>query len=155
MPWHWEEQIPIRVERLEWALQLLQNQRNMYTSEFRAAQPDIQLTGGDMIHIMNEWMNNPQNSMKPDSLIALNQITRSKHHDFVKSRFGAMRFSIIGNEALVDHLIRFNLCGDVQPAAIHNFCEPWAAYTITYQYKEAKSASEKQEPGHIRRAKHL
>ena len=32
----------------------------MHISKFRAVQPDIQLTDDDMMHIMNDWRNNPE-----------------------------------------------------------------------------------------------
>ena len=138
VPGHWDEQIPSRVERLEWILQLLQNQRNMCTSKFRAAQPDNHLADNDMRRIMNDWRNNPEIWMCPENLCRLNKMTGSSRHDFVKSRFCAMKLSLLGNEPLGDHLIRFNLCGDAQPAVIHNVCQSWAAYTSTDQYKHDK-----------------
>ena len=108
-----------------------------------------------MKEIMNSWRLNPEKWMHPDNLARLKDMSGNAPHDFLKSRFGAMKFQLLGNEALVDHLIRFNLCGAVQTAMVENFCTSWRAYTHTEQYLKAKTASMKQEPGHVRRAKRI
>ena len=104
---------------------------------------------------MNSWRLNPEKWMHPDNLARLKDMSGNAPHDFLNFRFGAMKFQLLGNEALVDHLIRFNLCGAVQPAMVENFCTSWRAYTHTEQYLKAKTASMKQEPGHVRRAKRI
>ena len=163
VPGHWDAENPSRLERLEWVLQLLQEQRDTHTrkrqnqkdARISAAQPDILFTDDDMKEIMNSWRLNPEKWMHPDNLARLKDMSGNAPHDFLKSRFGAMKFQLLGNEALVDHLIRFNLCGAVQPAMVENFCTSWRAYTHTEQYLKAKTASMKQEPGHVRRAKRI
>ena len=66
-----------------------------------------------------------------------------------------MKFHLLGNEALVDYIIRFNLCGAAQPAELQEFCKRWGAYTLTEQYHNAKENSDKNEAGHVRRAKRI
>ena len=122
-------------------------------SRISAAQPDIEFSDNDMIEIMNSWRNTPTLWMKGDNLEMLNNLWGPQRHDYVKSRFGAMKFHLLGNEALVDYIVRYNLRGAVQPEALQAFCERWRLYTLTEQYQKAKNASEKQEPGHLRRPK--
>ena len=66
-----------------------------------------------------------------------------------------MKFQLLGNETLVDHIIRCNLCGAAQPEMLTDFCERWERYTQTDLYLRARRESEKHEPGHVRRAKKL
>jgi hypothetical protein len=161
VPRHSDQEKPNRVERLEWVLELLLEQRSTHTQKLQerndprvsAAQPDIQFSDNDMQEIMNGWRNNPSTWMNEDKLETLDTLQGQQHHKFVKSRFGAMKFHLLGNESLVDHIIRFNLCGAVQPAALLKFCECWSRYTQTEQYLKVRKESEKQEPGHVRRAK--
>ena len=124
-------------------------------SRISAAQPDIEFSDNDMIEIMNSWRNTPTLWMKGDNLEKLNNLWGPQRHDYVKSRFGAMKFHLLGNEALVDYIVRYNLRGAVQPEALQAFCERWRLYTLTEQYQKAKNASEKQEPGHLRRSKKI
>ena len=93
--------------------------------------------------------------MHPESLEILSNLPGSRKHDFTKSRFGAMKFQLLGNEALVDYIIRCNLCGAAQPADLHEFCKLWSEYTLTEQYMKAVKESEKKEEGHVRRAKKI
>ena len=163
IPGHWGEEIKNQMQRLEWALELLQEQRNAHIRRLQqrkdarvsAAQPDIQFFDDDMREIMNSWRSNPRMWMKVHNLAILDSLWGSPRHDFVKSRFGAMKFHLLGNEALVDYIIRYNLCGAAQPAALREFCEFWRRYTLTDQYEKAKRASEKQEAGHVRKAKQI
>jgi hypothetical protein len=66
-----------------------------------------------------------------------------------------MKFQLLGNAALVDYIIRFNLCGAVQPTALCAFCNKWADYTNSDDHKKAKQMSEERERGHMRRAKQI
>ena len=66
-----------------------------------------------------------------------------------------MKFQLLGNQALVDFVIRFNFCGAVQPAALQEFCNLWKKQTATGEHKKAQELSEKQAPEHIRRAKKI
>ena len=66
-----------------------------------------------------------------------------------------MKFHLLGNEALVGYIVRYNLCGAVQPEALQAFCERWRLYTLTEQYQKAPKASEKREPRHLRRSKKI
>ena len=58
----------------------------------------------------------------------------SKRHDVLKGRFGAMKFQPLANEALVGYIIRFNLRGAVQPAALRVFIQTWKECTLTEAY---------------------
>ena len=66
-----------------------------------------------------------------------------------------MKFHLLGNEALVDFIIRFNLCGTAQSADLQEFCKVWKDYTFTEEYKKAKKDSETKGEGHERRAKKI
>ena len=94
---------------------------------------------------MNSWRNTPQIWMHPENLEKLNYLWGSAMHNFIKSRFGAMKFHLLGNEALVGYIIRFNLCGAAQPAELQEFCKRWGEYTLTEQYRKAKKDSEKRQ----------
>ena len=107
------------------------------------------------MEIMSDWKGHPESWMIPDSLSSLQGLVGSKRHDFVKKRFSAMKFHLLGNEALVDYIIRFNFCGAVQPAALQEFCNLWMKYTVTDEHKKAQAQSEQKAPGHIRRAKKI
>jgi hypothetical protein len=154
VPGHWNTENPSGVERLEWVLQLLQKQRDMHTHKWQYSH-DRQFTDDDMKEIMNTWRKNPDMWMQADNLARLPGMKPTAHHDFLKSRFGAMKFQLLGNEALVDHLIRFNLCGAVQPVVLQNFCRSWATYARTPQHLKAQAMSEKQLPGHVRRGRRI
>ena len=86
---------------------------------------------GDMQEIMNDWKRVPEIWMRPDSLSDLEGLPGPKRHGFVKSRLGAMKFQLLGNQALVDFVIRFSSCGAVQPAALQEFCNLWKKQTAT------------------------
>ena len=115
----------------------------------------LKFTEDDMKEIMNCWRNGPEGWMNPGNVFKLAKLTGCQRHDFVKSRFGAMKFQLLGNETLVDHIIRCNLCGAAQPEMLTDFCERWERYTQTDLYLKARRESEKHEPGHVRRAKKL
>ena len=66
-----------------------------------------------------------------------------------------MKFQLLGNAALVDYIIRFNLCGAVQPTALCAFCNKWADYTNSDDHKKAKKLSEARELGYVRRGKQI
>ena len=104
---------------------------------------------------MNDWKRVPEMWMHPDSLSRFEGLWGSKRHDFVKSRFGVMKFQLLGNQALADYIIRFNFCGAVQPAALQEFCNLWKKQIVTEEHKKAQELSEKQAPEHIRRAKKI
>ena len=154
VPGHWDTENPSGVQRLEWVLELVHEQRLLHIQNMQYSH-DQQFTDDDMKKIMNTWRNNTEIWMQPDNLARLPKMKNAVRHDFVKNRFGAMKFQLLGNEALVDHLIRFNLCGAVQPVVLQNFCRSWAAYKITPQHLKAQEMSEKQQPNHVRRAKRI
>ena len=154
VPGHWDTENPSGVQRLEWVLELVHEQRKLHIQNMQYSH-DQQFTDDDMKKIMNTWRNNTEIWMQPDNLARLPKMKNAVRHDFVKHRFGAMKFQLLGNEALVDHLIRFNLCGAVQPVVLQNFCRSWAAYKITPQHLKARHMSEKQQPDHVRRAKRI
>ena len=154
VPGHWDIENPSGVERLEWVLQLLDGQRKLHIQNMQYPH-DRQFTDADMTTIMNTWRKNTDIWMQPQNLALLRQMHGPARHDFVKSRFNVMKFHLLGNEALVDHLIRFNLCGAVQPVVLQNFCRSWAAYKITPQHRKAQEMSAKQQPDHVRRAKRI
>ena len=127
-------------------LEVLQQQHNAHIRELQAkndpsvstAQSDIMLFDPDMIVIMNCWRNNTQMWMHPHQLEKLTQLWSSKKYNLIKSRFNAMKFHLLGNEALVDHIIRFNLLGAAQPATLQKFYKRWREHTLTPQYHNAK-----------------
>ena len=163
VPGRWCQHAPDRMVRLEWVLELLQERRNSHVRRLQgrndprlsAAQPELVFSDTDMQEIMNDWKRVPKNWMHPDSLSHLEGLPGPKRHDFVKSRFGAMKFQLLGNQALVDFVIRFNFCGAAQPAALLEFCNLWINQTATGEHKKAQELSEKQAPEHIRRAKKI
>ena len=163
VPGHWHETNPKRAERLEWVLELLQEQRDLHKKRLQrrtdprvsAAQPDIQFSDNDMTIIMNEWRTTPDKWMQPASFQKLQNLFGQQRHNTIKSSFSAMKFQLLGNAALVDHIIRFNLCGAVQPAMIRNFYDHWRRYTETDEYWKAKLESQKVESDHVRRSKQI
>ena len=66
-----------------------------------------------------------------------------------------MKFQLLGNAALVDHITRFNLCGAVQPAMMRDFCDRWGRYTEPDEYWKAKQQSQKVDSEHVRRSKRI
>ena len=66
-----------------------------------------------------------------------------------------MKFQLLGNAALVDYFIRFNVFGAVQPGALTMFSQLWLEHTHTDAYLKAKKESEKAEPDHVRRSKQI
>ena len=154
VPGHWDTENPSGVQRLEWVLELVHEQRLLHIQNMQYSH-DQQFTDDDMKNIMNTWRNNTEIWMQPDNLARLPKMKNAVRHDFVKTRFGAMKFQLLGNEALVDHLIRFNLCGAVLSVVLQNFCRSWAAYKITPQHLKAQEMSQKQQPNHVRRAKRI
>ena len=163
VPGHWDAEKPKRVERLEWVLELLKEQRDLHTRKLQqrrdprisAAQPDIQFSENDMKEIMNSWRNDPQKWMHPNHLGEFWNMTNAQRHNFGKSRFSVMKFHLLGHETLVDHIIRNNLCGAVRPDMLADFCDRWQRYMQTDLYRKARQESEKREPGHVRRAKRI
>ena len=164
VPGHWDQSVPNRMVRLEWVLELLQERRNAHMHRLgerndprlSAAQPDFVFSDNDMREIMNDWVRRPEMWMRPDSFSALEHLrSETERHDFVKSRYSVMKFQLLGNQALVDYIIRFNLCGAVQPVALQEFCHLWEKETRTEEHKKAQELSQKQAPGHIRRAKKI
>ena len=103
-----------------------------------------------MKEIMNSWRNDPWQWMNPENWKTLQSLWDKQK--YTKKRFTAMKFHLLGNGALVDSIIRCNLCGVVQSTDIQKFYRDWKDYMLTYAYKEAKDASEQKQPGHVRRA---
>ena len=163
VPGHWHETLAFNLRRLEWVLDLLQEQRDLHkrrlqrTMEPRVmhARLDIQFSDEDMIVIMNEWRSTPDKLMQPRSSQKLQTRSRQQRHQTIKSSFSAMKFQLLGNAALVDHIIRFNLCSVAQPAMVRDFCERWRQYTETDEYRKAKQESQKCESDHVRRSNQI
>ena len=91
--------------------------------------------------------------MDPNSFASYEALVGPKKHNVLKSRFSSMKFQLLGNAALVDYIIRFNLCGAVQPTALCAFCNKWANYTNSDDHKKAKKLSEARELGYVRKRK--
>ena len=104
---------------------------------------------------MNELKNTPDKLMQPRISQKLQTRSRKQRHQTIKSSFSAMKFQLLGNAALVDHIIRFNLCGVAQPAMVRDFCDRWRQYTETDEYRKAKHESQKCESDHVRRSKQI
>ena len=110
-------------------MKLLQEQRDLHKKRLqRTMDPrvmrtrhDIQFSDEDMNIIMHEWRSTPDKWMQPRSSQKLQTRSRQQRHQTIKSSFGAMKFQFLGNAALVDHIIRFNLCGAAEPAMVRNF----------------------------------
>ena len=119
------------------------------------ARLDIQFSDEDMIVIMNQWRSTPDKLMQPRSSQKLQTRSRQQRHQTIKSSFSAMKFQLLGNAALVDHIIRFNLCGAAEPAMVRNFCDRWRQYTETDEYRKARQESHKCESDHVRRSKQI
>ena len=165
VPGHWGKEINSSVERMELVLVLLQDQRNAYMRNFQisndqrssAAQLDMrEFSDDDMKEIMNSWRNNPQTWMRrPHKFEKLKDLRVGDRHKFIKSRFNAMKFHLLGNESLVDLIIRLNLCGTAQSADLQQFCKVWKEYTRTEAYEKSKKESKKKVEGHVRKAKKI
>ncbi len=97
-------------------MELLQEQRDLHKKRLQrrtdprvsAAQPDIQFSDNDMTIIMNEWRTTPEKWMQAASFQKLQNLFGQQRHNTIKSSFSAMKFQLLGNAALVDHIIRFN-----------------------------------------------
>ena len=76
-------------------------------------------------------------------------------HDFLKRRFDAMKFQLLGNAALVDFTIRCNLIGAVQPAALQDFMHRWKQYIETPAFRHAQEYSKPKPVGHVRRSQKI
>ena len=163
VPGHWHETLAWPLRRLEWVLELLQEQRDLHKKRLqRTMDPrvmrtrhDIHFSDEDMIIIMNEWRSTPDKWMQPRSSQKLQTRSRQQRHQTIKSSFSAMKFQLLGNAALVDHIIRFNLCGAAEPAMVRNFCDRWRQYTETDEYRKARQESQKCESDHVRRSKQI
>ena len=123
VPGHWAEEASDLVQRLEWVLALLSDRRRAWCS-----QPDAIFSDDDIKGIMNSWRNFPRLWMDPNKFASYEALVGPKKHNVLKSRFSSMKFQLLGNAALVDYIIRFNLCGAVQPEALCAFCKQWANY---------------------------
>ena len=93
--------------------------------------------------------------MQPRSSQKLQTRSRQQRHETIKSSFSAMKFQLLGNATLVDHIIRFNLCGAAEPEMVRNFCDRWRHYAETDEYRKARQDSQKCESDHVRRSKQI
>ena len=93
--------------------------------------------------------------MKAVNLEKLPHLVAQAKHKAVRSSFNAMKFQLLGNAALVDYFIRFNVFGAVQPGALTSFSQLWREHTHTEAYLKAKQESEKAEQYHVRRSKQI
>ena len=129
VPGHWDVTSPTPWQRLEWVLELLHKQREQHNHKLMlrkdprvsAAQPDIIFSNQDMIDILNEWRATPEKWMKAVNLEKLPHLAKQAKHQAVKGSFNAMKFQLLGNAALVNYFIRFNVFGAVQPGALTIF----------------------------------
>ena len=134
---------------------LSDRQQNHVEKNAGAVQPDAIFSDDDMKEIMNSWRNSPSLWMDPKNIAALDRLQHSRKHDFVKKRFSTMKFQLLGNAALVDYIIRFNLCGAVQPTALCAFCHKWADYTNSDDHRKANKMSEARQLGYVRKGKQI
>ena len=141
-------------------MELLQEQQDLHKKRVQrsmdprvsAAQPDVQFSDTEMKIIMNELRTSQNKLMQPASFRKLRNLFGQQRQNIIKSSFSAMKFQLLGNAALVDHIVRFNLCGAVQPAMIRDFCDRWRRYTETDEYWKAKHESQKVDSDHVRRS---
>ena len=138
VPGHWDVTSPTPWQRLEWVLEVLHKQREQHNHKLMlrqdprvsAAQPDIIFSNKDMIDILNEWRATPETWMKAVNLEKLPHLVAQAKHKAVRSSFNAMKFQLLGNGALVDFFIIFNLFGAVQPGALTIFTTLAGAHAI-------------------------
>ena len=163
IPRHWGEEITDPMRRLEYVLELLREQRNLHIdrlrqrwdARIRGGHTEFSLNDEDMKEIFNEWRNTPNAWMHPQSLAKLAKLPEVNRHDFIKNRFNAMRFHLIGNAALVDICIRCNPTCAVQPAVLKEFIRRWNQYLETPECQKARDASKKRNPGEPQRFKKI
>ena len=101
------------------------------------------------------WRKSPTTWMNPENLSKFQGLRGEDVHDFVKKRFSAMKFQLLGNAALVDISIRCNLTGAVQPAALQEFIHRWKQYIETPACQKAREASKKKHPWQPQRFKRI
>ena len=94
-----------------------------------------------MKEVMNTWRRDPRKWMKQDNLLIWQNMWGDQAHNFLKSRFRAMKFQLLGNQALVDFTIRCNLCSAVQPVTLQDFMKRWKTYTQTPDFRKAQEDS--------------
>ena len=138
------------MRRLQFVLELLKEQRDLHIARLQSRH-DARLCGGqrgftftdeDMKEVFNTWRKDPSKWMTPDNLSKYHSMWGDWKHDFLKRRFAAMKFQLLGNAALVDITIRCNLIGAVQPAALREFMDRWTVYLQTPACLRAREASE-------------
>ena len=95
-----------------------------------------------MKEVLNTWRKDPSKWMTPDNLSKYHSMWGDWKHDFLKKRFAAMKFQLLGNAALVDITIRCNLIGAVQPAALREFMRQWKVYLQSSTCSRAREVSE-------------
>ena len=111
-----------------------------------------------MKEVFNTWRKDPSKWMKPDNLRTYHGMWGDWKHDFLKRRFDAMKFQLLGNAALVDITIRCNLIGAVQPAPLREFMQRWKVYLESPACLRAREASEPKpswQPQRYKRIKEL
>ena len=163
VPGHWDEEIKDPMQRLQYVLELLKEQRdihigrllNRHDPRLRGGQADFTFTDEDMKEVHNTWRKDPRRWMKQDSLLIWQQMKGDQAHNFLKSRFGAMKFQLLGNEALVDFTIRCNLIGAVQPAALQDFMHRWKQYIETPACRQAQEYSRPKPVGQVQRFRRI
>ena len=163
VPRHWGEEIKDPMRRLQYVLELLREQRNLHIdrlrkrwdARIRGGQTEFSLNDEDMKEIFNMWRKSPTTWMNPENLAELSKLREEDRHDFVKKRFSAMKFQLIGNAALVDICIRCNPTCAVQPAVLKEFIRRWNQYLETPECQKARDASKKRNPGEPQRFKKI
>lgn len=155
VPRHCGEAIENPMRRLQFVLELLKEQRDLHIARLqsrhdarlRDGQRGFTFTDEDMKEVLNTWRYDARTWMNEDSLRTYQGMwrdwKRDEAHRFVKKRFNAMKFHLLGNSALVDITIRCNLIGAVQPAALREFMRLWKEYRETPTCRRAQEASEK------------
>ena len=149
VPRHCGEAIENPMRRLQFVLELLKEQRDLHIARLqgrhdarlRDGQRGFTFTDEDMKEVLNTWRYDARTWMNEDSLRTWWTLTRDEAHGFVKKRFNAMKFHLLGNSALVDITIRCNLIGAVQPAALREFMRLWEEYRETPTCRHAHEAS--------------
>ena len=150
VPRHWGEAIADPMRRLQSVLELLKEQRDLdivrlqrrHDPRLCGGQRGFTFTDEDMKEVFNTWRKDPSKWMKPDNLWTYQGMWGDQKHDFLKRRFDAMKFQLLGNAALVDITIRCNLIGAVQPAALREFMRRWKVYLESPACFRARKVSE-------------
>ena len=70
--------------------------------------------------MLNEWRQQPETWMRPDTFKLLATLTNQQAHEKKKSAFDTILFELFGDKTLVETLRRFPVCSAQQPDDILN-----------------------------------